>query len=408
MPPRHAHNGRLAVLTLGLVGTLTAGLIASLAPDRATASPAASAQPVSLTLPAPRGPEQIGTVSLHLVDPARRDPWVPSHPLRELMISLWYPAADTARYPAAPWMQPGAAAHYLAGDHVPPGAVVLPTTAGHVGAPVDRRDGARPVVLYSPGSHTDRTINTALVEELASDGYVVVTVDHTHDAGEVEFPGGRLETGSLPPDTDAVNTKAVAVREADTRFVLDELTAISHGANPDAEHAPLPRGLAGALDLSRIGMFGWSIGGATAAATMHDDPRITAGADMDGTFYGPVATQGLDRPFLLLSAQDHNRDTDSSWASLWTHLRGWRRDLKLAGTVHASFSDKETLLPQAARTLGLTAAQVAQDVGTINPDRAITIERTYLLAYFDQELRHRPSRLLNGPSPRYPEVQFLP
>jgi hypothetical protein len=44
--------------------------------------------------------------------------------------------------------------------------------------------------------------------------------------------------------------------------VLDQLTAIDHGANPDTEHAPLPRGLAGSLDLSRIGMYGRSIGGA--------------------------------------------------------------------------------------------------------------------------------------------------
>ncbi|WP_020645887.1 hypothetical protein [Amycolatopsis balhimycina] len=55
-------------------------------------------------------------------------------------------------------------------------------------------------------------------------------------------------------------------------------------------------------------MFGWSIGGATAAAVMHGDPRVAAGVDMDGTFHGPVVTDGLDRPFLLLRAQNHNRD----------------------------------------------------------------------------------------------------
>jgi hypothetical protein len=54
------------------------------------------------------------------------------------------------------------------------------------------------------------------VEDLTSRGYVVVTIDHTHDATEVEFPGGRVETVTLPPDTEAVNTEAVAVREADT------------------------------------------------------------------------------------------------------------------------------------------------------------------------------------------------
>ena len=130
---------------------------------------------------------------MHLTDPSRRDPWVPGHPVRELMISLWCPATDTARYPTAPWMLPGAAAHFLSDLGIPVGAVTLPPTAGHQGAPVDRRAGAWPVLLYSPGSHTDRTIDIALVEDLASRGYIVVTIDHTHDASEVEFPGGRVE-----------------------------------------------------------------------------------------------------------------------------------------------------------------------------------------------------------------------
>ena len=396
MPFRRAH--RLASLVTASALTLV--------PATATASPAAG--PVPLTLPAPTGPDRLGTTSLHLIDPARRDPWVPGHPLRELMISIWYPATDTASHPPAPWMPPRAGAHFLPGRHVPPGAVTLPTTAGHLDAPVDRRGGPRPVLVYSPGSHTDRTIDTALVEDLAGRGYVVVTIDHTHDAGEVQFPGDRLEVGTLPPDTEAVNTEAVAVREADTRFVLDRISALDHGVNPDVDHAPLPRGIAGALDLSRIGMFGWSIGGATTAATMRDDSRITAGADMDGTFYGPVVTAGLDRPFLLFSSQGHNRDNDDSWASFWARLRGWKLDLKLLGAEHSSFSDAETLLPQVAAVLGLPADQVAQDIGTIDPARATGIERTYLAAFFDQHLRHRHRALLDGPTPCYPEVQYLP
>lgn len=312
------------------------------------------------------------------------------------MISIWYPATDTTHYPRAPWMPAASAAHFLTRQHIPPAAVTLPDTAGHVGAPVDRRGGRRPVLLYSPGSGEDRMIGTALVEDLASRGYVVVTIDHTHDAGEVEFPGGRVEVSALPtPDSREINAEAVAVREADTRFVLDQLTAIDHGADPNADHGVLPSGIAGALDLTRVGMFGWSIGGATAAATMHDDPRISAGAAMDGTLYGPVVTDGLDQPFLLFSSQRHNRDTDDTWAAFWAHQRGWKRDLKLLGAEHVSFTDGETLLPQVAGLLGLTPDQLAQQVGTINPDRAIAVERTYLAAYFDEQLRHRPGRLLD-------------
>lgn len=91
----------------------------------------------------------------------------------------------------------------------------------------------------------------------------------------MEFPGGRVEV-SRQPNTPAAITKAAAVRVADTRFVLDELAVLNSGVNPDAAHRPLPAGLAGALDLARIGMFGHSLGGATAANAMAADPRIGA------------------------------------------------------------------------------------------------------------------------------------
>jgi predicted dienelactone hydrolase len=389
------------MLAAGVIGALVVGSVA------ATTSATAATQ-VTLTLPAPTGHERVGTVSLHLVDPTRRDPWVPSHPLRELMVSVWYPATDTADYPIAPWLEPAAAAQYLVDQHIPSGVVSVPNAAGHVGAPVDRRGGPRPVVLYSPGLQADRSASTVLVEQLASEGYVVVTIDHTHDAAEVEFPGGRVELSALPSDSTPVVTEAVAVRVADTRFVLDQLTALDHGANPDVDHARLPRGITGALDLSRVGMFGWSDGGATTAAAMREDPRIIAGVSLDGSFYGSVPTDGLDRPFLLFSSENHNRDNDPSWATFWAHLRGWKLDLKLLGAHHSSFSDGEFLLPQAASALGIPASVVTQSIGTLEPDRAATIERAYLSAFFDQHLRHQERRLLTGPSPRYPEVQFVP
>ena len=74
----------------------------------------------------------------------------------------------------------------------------MPLTHGAVGAPVDRDRGGRPVVLYSPGLGGTRDSGTVLVEELVSRGYIVATIDHTHDATAVEFPDGRVETPAIP------------------------------------------------------------------------------------------------------------------------------------------------------------------------------------------------------------------
>src|SRR6201995_1331703 len=153
-----------------------------------------------LTLPAPTGPYQVGTTSLHLIDRGRPNPWAASPAYRELMVSVWYPARDTRRYPRAPQMLPGAAAHFGSADgaaaqlyNVPAGSVdwAATLTSGHTGAPAARA-GAFPVVLYSPGAGEDRTWGTTLVQDLASRGYVVVTIDAPYDSSEVEFPGGRV------------------------------------------------------------------------------------------------------------------------------------------------------------------------------------------------------------------------
>ena len=51
---------------------------------------------------------------------------------------------------------------------------------------------------------------------------------------------------------------------------------------------------------------------------------------------------------------------------------------------------------------------VQQFIGTIDPDRSITNQRAYLTAFFDMHLRHRGGHLLDRPSPRFPEMQFIP
>jgi len=378
---------------------LTAGMAAALA----AAGPAvASTAPIQLTFPAPAGPDQIGTVSLHLVQAGRPDPWVPGR-TRELMISLTYPARHADRYPTAPYMEEGAWESLQQSDFSL-GPALVPQTAAHEGAPVDRHPDGLPVILYSPPSGGDRTFDTALVQDLASRGYLVATVDHTYSDDEVEFPDGRVAQRVLPAhQTTQQLTDEVAERDKDMRFVLDELTAIDHGANPDAEHRKLPDGLRGAMNLNEVGMLGMSLGGATAAATMLDDSRIKAGIDLDGTLFGPVVTTGLNRPFMLLSAADHNRDNDPSWAQFWNASTGWKRDFQLLGSTHFSYFDAEVLVPQVVAASGLPAI-----IGTINPARAITIESAYVDAFFDQHLRHRPEHLLDGPSPRFPDMVFVP
>ncbi|MDF3292824.1 alpha/beta hydrolase family protein [Streptomyces silvisoli] len=400
----------------------------------ALAAPQATAASNGPTLPAPTGSHQVGTVSLHLVDPARRDPWVAARQHRELMVSVRYPARDADRYPLTPQMLPGEAAGFDALNNftgVPKGRVDWSATRSHAheGAPVDRRGGPLPVVLYEPGTLDPRSLGTTLADDLASHGFVVVTIDHTYDASAVQFPGGRVERSVLPSEFAATKgepaaitallEKVMTVNIADTRFVLDQVDALAAGHDPDAEHRPLPRGLVGALDPHRVGMFGQSSGGMAALETMHEDPRITAGADLDGVLAYeqgdhtpgnpfPVATAGLKRPFLLMGMDGDNHHTVPSWGQLWNNSRGWHRDLTLRGGQHASFTDAESLLPQIARQLGLPASTVRENVGSTDPGQAVAAESAYLTAFFDQWLRGGSGDgLFDGPSPRFPVIDYV-
>lgn len=395
---------------------------------------------IRLSLPAPGGPYPVGTVALHLIDHSRRNPWARVPPYRELMVSIWYPARDATRYPLSPQMPAGAAAHYGSpagygwqGYHVPPGKVdwAGTPTDGHLGAPLAAHPGPLPVVLYSPGAGEPRTWETTLVQDLASRGYIVVTIDHPDETSEVEFPGGKLvDDGVLPSNRQQLRQllthggftnrakKIAAVRVADTRSVLDELAALSSGRNPDADRRPLPAGLAGALDMTRVGMFGVSAGGFTAAQAMAEDRRIKAGIDIDGSVesplipdsisIAPVFAHGLDRPFLLMGDPRTDHHSIPSWKSFWDHGGGWKADLTLKGASgENSYKDAVWLLPQIARKLGLQSSLVTREIGTVDPAGAVRAEKAYLAAFFDRFLRGQNNHLLDGPSPRYPEFTFV-
>lgn len=264
------------------------------------------------------------------------------------MIQIWYPAARVTGRLRAPWMTPAAARHFQSSGLLPTGYVTLPDSHAGPDAPALTAGGRRPVILYSHGHGQHRSSSLSLVEDLASHGYVVVTIDHTYDAGQVEFPGGRVETygmpelsPDLPPAEEArIVGKAVRVRVDDVRYTLKELRrAVRH------ETPGFPVGLRDIMDLSRTAMFGHSLGGATTAEAMCAGLPITAGVNLDGALFGEVVTRGVDRPLLLVGA---DQPDDTTWLDTWPHLRGWRRFMRLAGSEHFSFTDYEALLPQAA------------------------------------------------------------
>lgn len=363
-------------------------------------TPAATAQPgpARLTLPTPTGPHPVGTVALHLVDRSQPDPLAGPGRYRELMVNVWYPARDVWRHPRAEWMTAASLRALLGSSGFDPDAVLAPLTAGHEGAPVRRAARRLPVVVYSHGAGSHRSDTTIVVQELASHGYAVVTVDHTYD-GPSEFPDGRVTVRE--DDYDA--TPWTYTR--DVRFVLDQIAVLAAGGNPDVDRRPLPTGLCTALDPHRIGMFGWSKGGTATALTMGTDQRVRAGLSFDGPMLSQPRPTDLDRPFMLMTAE-YTRVTEPAVAEFWSQLHGWRLNVQAAGALHQSYGDNQWLVPQLARVIGMSDEELTGWIGTLDPARAVRIQQAYPLAFFDLHLRHR-GHLLRGPSRSFPEVSFV-
>ncbi|MER6578490.1 alpha/beta hydrolase [Nonomuraea sp. NPDC001023] len=390
-PISHAVSTVLTALTVSCLLSACASPApprAAARPSAATTAPAAPAAPPAL--PPPTGGRAVGATVLYLKDASRADPWVPEAKVRELMVTLWYPARTGTGTPA-PYMSAKESELTLRGKRVtgaPSDVLSKVRTNARTGAEPDGRTGGLPLVVLSPGFTLPRGTLTALAEDLASHGYVVAGVDHAYENYATTFPGGRVAACvACDSDTDpGFGPRVTDVRAADVSFVLDRLT----GPDPAWPGSRL-------IDRSRIAMAGHSIGGAAAVAAMLKDCRIRAGLDMDGTTYARIPEGGLSRPFLFLGSADHRPGgRDTSWDRDWRLLSGWKRWLTLPGADHQSFTD----VPLLAGALGLGAP------GSLGAARPTQIVRAYVLAFLDLHLRGRPQPLLDGPSARYPEVRF--
>lgn len=363
------------------------------------------AVPLGVTvLPSPTGQFAVGTTTLHLVDQGRPDPFQSASP-RELMVSVFYPAIDTEQHPRA---------HYVSTELVPDVekrlGIELPglLTNSSTDAPV-LPGSAYPVVLYTPGAGVTRLLGTGLAEDLASRGYVVVTLDHTYEGPAVEFPGGRVIKAAAMPEgfVPSVRKKYIEARLLDIRFVLDSLTGLAGGANPDAENRSLPAGLSTAIDTSHIGIVGHSSGGYAAVEALHDDRRLSAAVDLDGQIgvdedFGRAATEGVDRPVLVMtSAQiEEVADANPSLAAFWQHSTGWKRQLTMSNSAHYDYNDMPLLVPELARPAAKTY------FGPIPAARSASLAHTYVAALFDKFLRDNADTPLDHP-PADPEITVL-
>lgn len=377
----------------------------------------------------PTGRYGVGTTRLSFVDSARTDPFAPvaTQP-RKLLAAVWYPADVSSGAPRAP---------FWPSDTDVQAAIGLPAfVTSHLSlvrshaSPDVPLAGARarwPVIIYSHGYNSSPWQNVVQMEDLASHGFVVMSIGHTHDASRLTFPDGEVirdnsrarasrtpadEWVTLPDltsldsirDPDSARAKwrrmearmtqggmymmpSIDVWYEDTRFIMDRLAAIQADVGRDPPDA-LAR-IAVRLDLARLGVAGMSFGGSTAGVTCMRDARCKAGANLDGWQFGEILDHPLRVPFLFMSHEGNSQ---------FPVYFGSSADLlhvEVRGATHGSFGDIALAMP----FFRWIARPNIALVGTIEGEAVERIMSRYLVAFFTEYLLGEPQALLRAASP---------
>lgn len=437
--------GLFIVVALWVQAAASTWLIAAAEPREPSAPRAAGV----IALPKPTGSFPVGRVTVHWTDVSRQELPELGGGARELTVDIWYPAGavSASGAPAAYWdpsaFQQPTSAERLRGllrgayDAIRDGRVRTHATEG---APFHPSLQRAPVLIFSHGGGEAREAYSAQIEDLASHGYVVAALSHTHEAvltitregkhvtlARRRWPRPTVTTiEGLPPGEEA-SPDRLRWWADDMRFVVDRLTA----TNGDATHAPdagaAGLAFAGRLDLTRLGAFGHSAGGQAAAHACQVEPRLRACLNQDGLsafapYYLDASGWGMDQRFMLIvrntpreppSAEDlkaMNMTADQA-AKLIDRLEArqeaalrrtgggaYRVLIDAASTTHADFGD----LPFLQAVTAQDAEVRAQILASI---------RLVTRGFFDAALKDaKPPLLDGGDRPRFVEAvqRFAP
>jgi predicted dienelactone hydrolase len=410
-------RGRRALTIIGTVLGLLVLIVAAALP---------ALLPV-FRLPEPTGPYAVGTRYLYWVDEGRLDTYTPDpDDFREVSVQVWYPAALTGDEKPIRYMQEEAGRVLAEFQGIPFPLLdhfALVRTHGYLDAGVAQTEARFPVITYSTSGLMSS--HMALFEELASHGYVVLCIGHPYwnpfvygADGEVLSFDGQNETYkawwaeensavkeakeqiTVAKTTEAQERaqrrhnelKPVAISDLrkwaeDIGFVLDELEKLNAGNGF----------LDGALDLERVGVMGFSKGGAAAGQFCVTDARCKAGINLTGFMYGDIVDINLVQPFLFLNEEELWCPDCYVNDLFYKRAESSAYQIKIRGARHASFGDP-CLWGRLLHNL--------EGEATIGGKRMAKIQNVYALAFFDRHLRGLATPLLDGPSPDYPEVVF--
>ena len=176
-------------------------------------------------------------------------------------------------------------------------------------APQEARDGEIfPLVLFSHGAFGYYESNASSYLELASNGYVVVSIEHPYHSFFTKDTEGKTVTVDRDFFSSCMNANGdmteekiyelsrswMDLRVADMNFALDSLIAGADSGNLESfwfendESKESVTRMLSHIDTDKIGLMGHSMGGATAVEVGKIRDDIDAVIDIDGTMLANI------------------------------------------------------------------------------------------------------------------------
>ncbi len=390
--------------------------------------------PVS-KLPVPSSQYAVGIKNFELTDRSRLGVWrAADDEPRRLLVRVWYPAQSVAGLKRRRYFDPIETAHTARsmGElfRFPPFLTYMRhvRTNSYEGAPL--LDGATnlPTVIYSHGYTSFLSQNTVLMEDLASHGYVVYSVQHTYDSSTTVFPNGdiapmdpalikeALKSSEAQGKLPEAMLKGFTSKEFDDRLAgqlqharnsVDDQERIIESAtiwvadrlfvHDQLQRRAVPADvvdIVNASKLDRVGEIGMSFGGSTTGAICIIDPRCAAGVNLDGgDFHFVPFNADMPHPFLMFHS-----DIRGFYRSMNMARSGFERSfndfsyerfqnagqlrdvyrLQLKGAAHLGFSDFSLFMRRPVSDSIL---------GTTPPEVMIGAQNDFVRGFFDKYVR---------------------
>ena len=290
-------------------------------------------------LPTPSGKYFIGTKNLFFTDPKRKEKltlkWGDK---RSLQIKIWYPA-DSKGENENMYLKDYSATILWENYKIFNDSKMFfdslknYKTFSFENIPISKNETKFPIIVFSPGYYFGLDdFYTAQMENLASNGYVVISITHPYDQviantedgnilkinkfrmskayyqwKKVEFLHKKTPDSSNLKQTNRilkaylrgmrVFDRSVRLWVQDAQFVLDTLFKKSL--------EPMKDSFFYKMDFSKIGTLGQSVGGAVSGQLCFVDSRIKAGINLDCFQFGDIYQNRMEKPFMLLQSESY-------------------------------------------------------------------------------------------------------